>query len=170
EQLQGRGAGELVITAEGGDEALGFQRARVVQQAIEAAMPGGLGDITVSLRTDAADPGSRLASIGESPVLGTVLFETGQAAIAPRFAGLLDAVAADIERRAAKADGTLAVGIVGHADRRGSDQANAALGLRRARAVFDALAQRLKPDLRQRLRVDISQDPDASVGTTEGGE
>jgi outer membrane protein OmpA-like peptidoglycan-associated protein len=79
-------------------------------------------------------------------------------------------VAADIEQRAARADGALVVGIVGHADRRGSDQANTALGLRRARAVFDALAARLPPELRQRLRVDISQDPDAPVLNAEGGE
>ncbi|MFH2079277.1 MAG: Ig-like domain-containing protein [Pseudomonadota bacterium] len=170
EQLQGRDAGELVITAEGGDEALAFRRARAVQQAVEAAMPEGLGDVMVSLRNDAADPGSSLASIGTSPVLGTVLFETGQAVVAPRYAALLDAVAADIEQRAARADGALVVGIVGHADRRGSDQANTALGLRRARAVFDALAARLPPELRQRLRVDISQDPDAPVLNAEGGE
>ena len=169
-QLQERDAGELVITAQGGDEALAFRRARVVQQAVEAAMPGGLGEVVVSLRADAADPDSRLATVGKSPVLGTVLFDTGQAAIAPRYDALLDAVAADIGQRAADAEGALAVGIVGHADRRGSDQANTALGLRRARAVFDALASRLPPELRQRLRVDISQDPDASVRNTEGGE
>ncbi|WP_211250672.1 DUF7507 domain-containing protein [Arenimonas donghaensis] len=170
EQLQARGAGQLVITAEGGDEALAFRRARVVQQAVEAAMPEGLDDVAVSLRTDPADPDSSLASIGGSPVLGTVLFETGQAVLAPRYAALLDAVAADIEQRAATGDGMLVVGIVGHADRRGSDQANTALGLRRARAVFDALAARLPPELRQRLRVDISQDPDASVRSSEGGK
>ncbi|PRH82211.1 DUF7507 domain-containing protein, partial [Arenimonas caeni] len=169
-QLQGRGAGELVITAEGGAEALGFERARAVQRALEAAMPEGLGGITVSLRTDPTDPASSVARIGASPVLGTVLFDTGKAEVAPRYGALLDAVAADIERRAAEAEGALAVGIVGHADRRGSDQANMALGLRRALAVFDALATRLSPELRQRLRVDISQDPDASVRNTEGGE
>jgi outer membrane protein OmpA-like peptidoglycan-associated protein len=56
------------------------------------------------------------------------------------------------------------VGIVGHADRRGADAYNAALGLRRAKAVFDAIAAKLDPGVRSRLRVEISDSPTAPVG------
>ena len=71
----------------------------------------------------------------------------------------VDRIAADI----AKLDGGV-VGVVGHADRRGGDAYNTALGLRRAKAVFEAIAERLEPGVRSRLRVDISESPTAPVG------
>ena len=55
------------------------------------------------------------------------------------------------------------VGIVGHTDVRASHAYNAALGLRRAQAVFDAIARRLGPAARANLKVDASPDPTASV-------
>ena len=51
-----------------------------------------------------------------------------------------------------------------HADKRGSDAYNVALGLRRAKAVYAAIAAKLDPEVRAKLRVEISDDPTAPVG------
>ncbi len=56
--------------------------------------------------------------------------------------------------------------VIGHADRRGSDSYNAALGLRRAKAVFEAIAAKLSAEARGKLRVDISDTPTAPVDNT----
>ena len=117
----------------------------------------------VGLRTDLADPDSTLLTLGQAPVLGTVLFDTDTAEIRPGFLPLLGKIAQDIS----KLDGGV-VGIVGHADRRGANGYNAALGLRRAKAVFEAIAERLDPGVRSRLRVEISDSPTAPVGV--GGQ
>ena len=53
----------------------------------------------MQLRTDLDDADSTLLSLGESAVLGTVLFDTGQAAIKPEYAPLIERLAADIESR-----------------------------------------------------------------------
>jgi outer membrane protein OmpA-like peptidoglycan-associated protein len=81
--------------------------------------------------------------------LGAVLFDTDREAIKPEFAPLLDRIAAHLEQ----VDGGT-VSIVGHADVRGGDGYNLALGMRRAKAVYDALAQRLSPETRQQIRVE----------------
>ena len=56
------------------------------------------------------------------------------------------------------------VAVIGHTDVRGSHAHNTALGLRRAKAVFDALAKRLSPEVRAKLRVDVNSDPAAPAG------
>ena len=56
------------------------------------------------------------------------------------------------------------VTIVGHTDVRASHAYNAALGLRRAQAVLAALMPRLPEDLRDKVRVEASEDPGAPVG------
>ena len=123
---------------------------------LEPAQAQGL---KVSLRTDLTDPRSTLVQLGESPVLGTVLFDTDSSTIKPEFLPVIDKVAADI----AKLGGGV-VGVVGHADKRGSDAYNVALGLRRAKAVYAAIAAKLDPEVRAKLRVEISDDPTAPVG------
>ena len=101
---------------------------------------------------------------GSGPVLGSVLFDTDKADIKPGYAPVLDKVAADIEALAATARGELIVGVVGKADARGGDAYNVQLGLRRAKAVYEALATRLSPEVRARVRVQTSEDPTAPVG------
>ena len=54
--------------------------------------------------------------------------------------------------------------VVGHTDKRGSDEYNVALGTRRARAVFEAIAEALPTELRSKLRVDFNEDPAAPAG------
>jgi uncharacterized repeat protein (TIGR01451 family) len=159
-QIREHGAGEVVISANGEREALAYDRAKAVREALLAKLDPELAQATtVSLRTDLADPRSTLLSLGESPVLGTVLFDTDKSAIKPEFAPVIEKIAADIEKL-----GGGVVGVIGHADRRGSDAYNVALGLRRAKAVYEAIAARLGAEARSRLRVEINDDPTAPVG------
>ena len=160
DKVRANGAGEVVIAANGESQALAYERAKAVRTALLAKLtPEQASSLVVSLRTDLADPGSTLLSLGESPVLGTVLFDTDKATIRPEFEEVIEKIAADIEKL-----GGGVIGVIGHADRRGSLAYNDALGLRRARAVFEAIAAKLGPDARGRLRVDISGDPTASAG------
>ena len=55
--------------------------------------------------------------------------------------------------------------LVGHTDVRAPHAYNAALGLRRATAVYEALATRLRPEVRAQVRVESSGDPAAPIGT-----
>lgn len=161
QQLRAHGGGTVVVTGEGG-EALGYARARAVQDALLATLsPAEAAKTTVELR---ATEGGTLAALGATPVLGTVLFETDRDVVRPRYAPVIAAIARDIAKAAAAVDGPLVVGVVGHADRRGSDAYNVALGLRRARAVHAAIAAQLEPEVRARLRVDVSDDPTAPAG------
>jgi uncharacterized repeat protein (TIGR01451 family) len=159
-QIREHGAGEVVIAANGENEALAFERAKAVREALLAKLDPALAQATtVSLRTDLADPRSTLLALGESPVLGTVLFDTDSATIKPGFAPVIAKIAADIEKL-----GGGVVGVIGHADRRGADAYNVKLGLRRAKAVYEAIAATLGAQARSRLRVEINDDPTAPVG------
>ena len=169
-QVRTHGAGEVVIAANGESQALAYDRAAAVRDALLAKLsPAEAAGLTVSLRAEAADPGSLLVSLGATadgsgPVLGTVLFDTDKADIKPGYDALLDKVADDIEALAATTKGDLVIGVVGKADVRGSDAYNVQLGLRRAKAVYEALATRLSPEVRARVRVDTQEDPTAPVG------
>ena len=154
--------GEVVITADGDSDGLAFARAAAVRDALQKLVdPEAQAGLNVVLRTQVNDPHSLVAGVGAGgPLLGTVLFDTDKSAIRPEFAGLLDAVAQRLEQL-----GGGVVAIVGHTDVRGSHAYNAALGLRRATAVQQALAQRLSPEVRAKVRVEASSDPTAPVGT-----
>ncbi|MFT3898213.1 MAG: isopeptide-forming domain-containing fimbrial protein [Thermomonas sp.] len=154
--------GEVVITADGDSEALAFARAAAVRDALNAhASPEAQAGLSVVLRTEVNDPHSLVAGVNAGgALLGTVLFDTDKSAIRPEFEGLLDAVAKRLE-----ALGGGVVAIVGHTDVRASHAYNTALGLRRATAVQQALAQRLSPEVRARVRVEASSDPTAPVDT-----
>ncbi|WP_454832364.1 DUF7927 domain-containing protein [Pseudoxanthomonas wuyuanensis] len=158
EQVNAYGGGEVVITADGGRQALAFDRASAVREALLAQVaPEHRPALTVTVRTDVHD---LMAGASESgALLGTVLFDTDRAQIRPEFAPLLDRVAARLDRMGG---GTVAV--VGHTDVRGSHAYNTALGMRRAQAVYEALAERLSPEVRARVRVESSNDPAAPVG------
>ena len=152
EEVRKRDGGEVVIAANGETQALAYDRAKTVRDALLQALGAARAQqLSVSLRTDPADPATGMVSLGEAPLLGTLLFDTGQAAIKPEYVPLIEKIAADID-----AMGGGAVEVAGHADRRGSDAANMALGLRRAKAVQQAIAARLGPAARAKLRVEIS--------------
>ncbi|MGH8086129.1 MAG: OmpA family protein [Lysobacter sp.] len=164
EQVDAHGGGEVVITAEGGNEPLAFARAEAVRDALVASTgEGAAAALTVALRTRVDDPHSMVAMLGDSEtLLATVLFDTDRSTIRPEFEGLLDSVAKRLEEM-----GGGVVGIVGHTDVRASHAYNTALGLRRAQSVFDALVKRLGPTARAHLRVESSNDPNAPLGTEQ---
>lgn len=157
--------GEVVIDASGGTRELAFDRAEAVKSALLARLDASsIERFRISARGDVADPGSLVVGMGEGGTrLGTVLFDTDQSNIRPEFEPLLDKVAATLER----ASGGV-VAIVGHADMRGSSDHNVALGMRRARAVYEALAKRLSPGVRSKIRVESGDGPSASVEREEG--
>ena len=165
EQVRKNGSGEVLLAANGETQALAYDRAKAVQKAVLGLLSKEDADkVKISLRTDLADPNSTLVSLGGlsngvQPVLGTVLFDTDKSEIKPEFEPVITKVAADIERL----NGGV-VGIIGHADKRGSAEYNVALGMRRARAVYEAIAAKLSPGVRSKLRVDFSDNPTAPVG------
>src|SRR5690606_10090760 len=111
----------------------------------------------LTVNVHAREDGALVAGVTEGgALLGTVLFDTDSARIRPGYGPLLDRIAARLD-----AMGGGVVAVVGHADVRGSDAYNAELGMRRARAVFEALATRLAPEVRAAVRVESSDDPAA---------
>ncbi|HEY4529145.1 MAG TPA: OmpA family protein, partial [Luteimonas sp.] len=160
-KVEEHGGGEVTITASAGDEALAFARATSLRDALQAQVSGSAASaLRIGLVTD-VDAGAVAGLEGGDTFLGTVLFDTDRAEIRPEFVSLLDAVAKRLD-----ALGGGSVAIVGHTDVRGSHAYNTALGLRRAQAVHAALAERLGPEARARLRVESSADPTAPVGGT----
>ena len=90
---------------------------------------------------------------------GTFLFESDRAEIKPEYRPLVRRIADYLV-----AIGTTRVAVVGHADTRGAEDYNVALGMRRAKAVDDAIAEALPANVRGGLRVDINEDPAAPAG------
>ncbi|TAA44076.1 DUF11 domain-containing protein [Pseudoxanthomonas winnipegensis] len=153
--------GEVVIAADGESAALAFDRANAVKAALVPRLTAATAAATrMSLRSEASDPDTMIAGLdGRGPLLGSVLFDIGKATIKPQADALLDGVARYLEQR-----GGGVVALVGHADRRGDAARNVELGLRRAKAVYQALAQRLRPEVRAKVTVQSSDDPTAPAG------
>ena len=91
-----------------------------------------------------------------------MLFDTDRATLRPEFAPVIAKLASDIEAWV-KSGKPAVISVVGHADRRGSSAHNDALGLRRAKAVYDAIAAQLSPEARAQLRVEVNADPTAPL-------
>ncbi|HJS36163.1 MAG TPA: OmpA family protein, partial [Pseudoxanthomonas sp.] len=153
--------GEVVINANADGEVLAFERANAVKAALLAKLDAGAAKgLVVSARGNVDDPGSLIVGVDEGgALLGTVLFDTDKSNIRPEFEPLLDKVAAALEKM-----GGGSIAIVGHTDVRASHAYNVALGMRRAKAVYEALAKRLSPEVRAKVRVEASNDPTAPVG------
>jgi uncharacterized repeat protein (TIGR01451 family) len=153
--------GDVVVSANGHTESLAFDRANAVKAAMLAKLPADIArNLVVSVRADPGDPESLVLGLGEGGyLLGKVLFDTDKSDIRPEFEPLLDKLAEALERL-----GGGDVAVIGHTDVRGSHAYNTALGLRRAKSVYEALAKRLTPEVRAKVRVDVSNDPTAPVG------
>ena len=154
--------GEVLISANGDSEALAFDRATAVKTALLEKVPADVASaLMVSVRAEPDNPSSMVVGIAEGgPLLGTVLFDTDRSVVKPQFLPLLDKVADYLNGK-----GGGSVAIVGHADPRGSQAYNIALGMRRAKAVYDVLAAKLNPEVRARVRVESSNDPAAPAGS-----
>ncbi|MGY0504696.1 OmpA family protein [Luteimonas sp. e5] len=168
ERVRGRPDAEVIIAANGENEALALERAGNVQRALTGVLGADASAVRVSLRADPANPDTHLVTVGDAPVLGTFLFDTDRSTIKPQYAQLVRDVAAEIERRASQ--GPLVVALVGHADRRASDEYNRRLGMRRATAVQQALAAAMSPEARARLRVDYRDELNAPTGLPDAGQ
>ena len=164
QRLEQMGGGELVIRADGEQQALALARAQAVHQALLAALPA-TSHARYSVRVEAqivAGKALMAAIDGAGVRVGSVLFDTDRSGIRPEFMPVLDALA---ELIASRGGGRVAV--IGHTDLRLSHAYNTALGLRRARAVHQALSERLPASLQQQMRVQVEQDASAPVAVQE---
>ena len=108
-----------------------------------------------------------LLTLGQKPYFGEVLFEDDSATIRPRFLPIIERFSADINELASE-DIPVVIAITGYTDRRGPERYNDELGLRRARSLYEAIAERLTPEARSRIRVEI--DRSADKAQTQGRE
>ena len=156
-KVKAHDGGTLTITAQAEQEALALARAQAVRDALLSRLAPELAARThVRVLTEAGAP---LVDLDQATTLGSVLFDTDRDAIKPVYRALLAGIARQLDRRGG---GTVA--IVGRADRRGGSAYNVQLGLRRAKAVYAAIAADLSPEVRAKLRVEISDNPDAATG------
>ncbi|MGX5732527.1 Ig-like domain-containing protein [Pseudoxanthomonas beigongshangi] len=141
--------GRVIITAQADGLVLAFHRAAAVRAALDTRLDAGLRQATaIELRTQ-VDGQTALVTLDQDIGLGNLLFDTDSAAIRPQYQPLLDAIADRIERGP-----EVIVSIAGHADARGTEEHNLRLSRHRADAVAAALAARLSPTARTRLRVE----------------
>jgi uncharacterized repeat protein (TIGR01451 family) len=149
--------GRIVITAKAEAEALAYARARAVQDALKVKLDPALADRMVV--DVVAETSGTMVRLDQGINLGTFLFDTDKSVIKPQYRRLIKEIADDLNRM-----GRGTIGLVGHADMRASNEYNRYLGLRRSKAVFDAILAQLSPEVRQRVRVDISDEIDAETG------
>ncbi|MFC4878280.1 DUF7507 domain-containing protein [Microbulbifer halophilus] len=148
-QLREYRGGELVITGHAEAGALAMARAQSLRQALLAELSPELRErVNVELRSRV--DAEMLARLDGGVKLGTLLFDTDSAEIRPDYRDLIRTLAGQIEAR-----GGGWITIVGHTDRRASAEYNRRLGLRRARAVYDAIAAEIAPETRAHLRVEV---------------
>lgn len=156
--LRRHGGGEVNIVGHAEDQPLALRRAEALRTALLADLSEAERErVTVTLRPES---GATLGLRGERVLLGQVLFGTDQARLRSEYAPLLDELARLLTARLAAGQGGAELIITGHADARGSAAYNQALGMRRARVVFDALAARLSAEEHSRLRVEIDHSHD----------
>jgi len=160
ETAQQYGGGEIVIAAEGDSDILAFERAVAVRDALVSKLtPEVSSALRISVRANPHDPSSTVVGVMAWPLIGTVLFETDRAEIKPEYRPLMGKIAAYLVEI-----GSTQVAVVGHADKRGAEDYNVALGMRRAKAVYEAIAEALPTEMRSKLRVDFNEDPAAPAG------
>ncbi|MFC5741780.1 DUF7507 domain-containing protein [Dyella tabacisoli] len=154
------GGGDVSILGQASDKDLALARATALRDALLDMAPA---TIRAQIHVVLHEQQQPLASVSDDSVtLGSVLFDTGSAKIKPAYAGLLDRLAKLI---AAHPEHTR-IYLTGYADRRASTAYNEALGLQRARAVYDAIVARLDATQRTHVRVEI-EPTDAEHAATQ---
>lgn len=149
QRLREDDGGRVIVTAQADGLVLAFHRAVAVRAALDARLDAGLRQATtIELRTQ-VDGQTALVTLDQDIGVGNLLFDTDSAAIRPQYRPLLEAIAERIERGP-----EVIVSITGHADARGTEEHNLRLSRHRADAVAAALAARLSPAARTRLRVE----------------
>jgi len=148
--------GRVTITAQAEAESIAFARASAVQAELAKQLSP---ELAAKTQIDVAVGTQTVVSLDAAIRLGEVLFDTDKATIKPAYRDLIREIAATLNR-----EGRGVIGVIGRADPRGANAYNVQLGLRRAKAVFEAIAAELTPEVRQKVRVDITDDPNAAVG------
>lgn len=150
--------GDVLIRANGENQALALARAQAVETALQGLLaPRIAKNLRVAVRTEPTDPRTLVVGVQQGRILlGTVLFDTDQSKIRPEFEALLR----DVARRLAQRGGGV-VALVGHADSRAPDAYNMDLGMRRAKAVLEAVTEKLPPEIRAKVRVELPSDEPA---------
>jgi outer membrane protein OmpA-like peptidoglycan-associated protein len=160
ETTQKFGGGEVIVAAEGDSDLLAFERAVAVRDALVAKLPPAVASaLRISVRANPQDPASTVVGVMDWPLIGTFLFETDSAVIKAEYLPLVRRIAEYMVEI-----GTTRIAVVGHADKRGSEEHNVALGMRRARAVQEAIADALPAEMRNGVKVDFNDDPAAPAG------
>jgi len=153
--IQQYDGGEVVLTANGENEALALERLERLEALLEARLtPAQRAGIKVTLMASPRSSGPMVSLANERVLLGTVLFDTDSAVVLPRYSGLLDELAAQLVRHDRKE-----VTLIGAADPRGRAAYNMELGLRRARAVAEALVARLPANFEVNVITEEAQPP-----------
>ncbi|MFD0724487.1 DUF7507 domain-containing protein, partial [Lysobacter brunescens] len=160
ETTQKFGGGEVIVAAEGDSDLLAFERAVAVRDALVAKLPPAVASaLRISVRANPQEPASTVVGVMDWPLIGTFLFETDSAEIKAEYLPLIRRIAEYMAEI-----GTTRVAVVGHADKRGSEEHNVALGMRRAKAVQEAIAEALPAEMRNGVKVDFNVDPAAPAG------
>lgn len=161
-------ATEVVITADGSTLDIAYDRAKSVQAALMAILsPQEAQSLKVTLKDNVGNGNETLLSLGINPMLGSILFSDDKSIIRPQYDAVINRIAKDVEKLAG-ADLPIVITVVGYTDRRGSFSYNETLGLRRAKAVYDAIAEKLSVDARNKLRIEINKSPPMTINTNEG--
>ncbi|WP_171263458.1 CshA/CshB family fibrillar adhesin-related protein [Acinetobacter silvestris] len=144
--------GNLTITANGEYEALAFARAQAVQNALKQNLSQEvLSKTSISVMTELNGQNQLVSGLNEQGVIvGTILFKTDKADVHPRYIPLLKQIAAHINQSKGEV-----VSIVGHTDVRANHAYNMKLGLKRAKAVYQALLPYLSDEVKQKLQVTL---------------
>ena len=161
-KLRDADGGSVTITARAEQEVLALARAHAVRTMLATKLDPSLASKVKVDVVAGSTPAQPLVSLDATIKLGELLFDTDSTTIRPQYRGLIREIAEVLNR-----DGRGVIGIVGRADSRGTSDYNVQLGLRRAQAVLDAISSELKPDVRQKVRVDITDDPGAVTGVGE---
>lgn len=143
--------GELLVQADGEDQALALARAQVVYQAVVRHLPPEVAQQTrVSVHTLVDQQGGIVSGVtAQGLVLGTVLFDTDKAVVRPAYRALLAEVARMLNQQ-----GGGVLHITGHTDVRASYIYNQKLGMQRAHAVYEALLPHLSDAVKAWVRVE----------------
>ena len=105
-----------------------------------------------------------IVSVGQSVVLGDVFFDLDKDIVKPEFYPLLQSIA----QRMAEAHGGV-ISVMGHTDKRASDQYNQALSERRAKAVNQLLKQFIEEAMRQKVKVQYQGEVVPNVSSIQLG-
>ena len=150
---------EVVITADGSTLDVAYNRAKAIQAALLAILsPQEVHSFKVSLKDNVGNGNETLLSFGVNPMLGSILFSDDKSVIRPQYDAVINQIAKDVEKLA-DANLPIVITVVGYTDHRGSFSYNEALGLRRAKAVYDAIVDKLSIEARSKLKVEIGKSP-----------